>query len=45
MVGLGAQTVERNRFLYELEQTLQKPSDIGSWQSFRWKYKENIDDK
>ena len=44
-VGLGAQTVDRNRFLYELEQTLQKPSDIGSWQNFRWKYKEKTDGK
>lgn len=40
MVGLGAQTVSRERYLAELEEALQKPSDLGSWQAWRWQYKE-----
>ena len=40
MVGLGAQTVPRERYLEELEEALQKPSDLGSWQTWRWQYKE-----
>jgi leucyl/phenylalanyl-tRNA--protein transferase len=40
MVKLGAQTVSRSRFLDELEETLCKPSDLGSWQHFQWEYKE-----
>ena len=45
MVGLGAQTVPRTRFLRELEDALQKPSDLGSWQAFEWNYKETTDGK
>jgi len=45
MVRLGAQTVSRNRFLDLLEETLCKPSDLGSWQHFTWEYKEMEDGK
>jgi leucyl/phenylalanyl-tRNA--protein transferase len=47
MVGLGAIEVPREQFLYELEQTLQKPSHIGSWKALVWEYQEegNIDGK
>ena len=40
MVGLGAIEVPRDRFLYELERTLQKPSHIGSWKELVWEYQE-----
>ncbi len=40
MRGLGAKTVERDTFLDELHEALQKPSDLGSWQHFRWEYKD-----
>jgi len=40
MVGLGAEEVERDFFLDALHETLQKPSDLGSWQHFRWEYKD-----
>jgi len=45
MIGLGAETIARDRFLYELEQTLQKPSHLGSWQDITWEYKETTDGK
>ncbi|RRS30837.1 MAG: leucyl-tRNA--protein transferase [Epsilonproteobacteria bacterium (ex Lamellibrachia satsuma)] len=40
MVGLGAQTVQRDIFLDELHEALQKPSDLGNWHHFTWKYKD-----
>ncbi len=40
LVSLGAVEVDRDRYLDELEQTLLKPSEIGSWQDFKWEYKE-----
>jgi len=40
MVGLGAQVVERNIFLNELHEALQKPSDLGDWHHFRWENKD-----
>ena len=40
MVGLGAIEIPREQFLYELEQTLQKPSHIGSWKALVWEYQE-----
>ena len=43
MVALGAQTVPRERFLDELHDALQKPSDLGSWQQFQWQYKDETD--
>jgi len=42
MLGLGAEVVNRDTFLNELRDTLQKPSDLGSWQDFKWEY---IDDR
>ena len=40
MIGLGAQVVDRDDFLDMLDITVQKPSDIGSWEYFSWEYKE-----
>jgi leucyl/phenylalanyl-tRNA--protein transferase len=40
MIGLGAKTVERDMFLDALHEALQKPSDLGSWQHFKWEYKD-----
>ena len=40
MVGLGAQTVERNLFLEALKEAIVKPTDFGSWQHFKWEYKD-----
>jgi leucyl/phenylalanyl-tRNA--protein transferase len=40
MIGLGAQVVERDIFLDELHQALQKPSDLGYWHHFAWEYKD-----
>lgn len=40
MLGLGAQVVERDDFLDALEESIDKFSDIGSWQHFTWEYKE-----
>jgi leucyl/phenylalanyl-tRNA--protein transferase len=38
LVHLGASIVSRDNFLNELEESLKKPSDLGSWQDFRWEY-------
>jgi leucyl/phenylalanyl-tRNA--protein transferase len=38
MIGLGAQVVQRDTFLDELEVALQKPSDLGQWHHFTWIY-------
>jgi len=38
MVGLGAEVVDREDYLDALENALGKPSDLGSWQDFRWSY-------
>jgi len=40
MIGLGAEVVERDVFLDALEKTLEKPTDLGSWQHFMWEYKD-----
>ncbi len=40
MIGLGAQVVERDLFLDLLEETIKKPTDMGSWQQFKWEYKD-----
>ena len=40
MIGLGAEVVQRDVFLNELELAVKKPSDFGSWKSFSWEYKE-----
>ena len=38
MVSLGAEVVERDIFLDALEETIEKPTDLGSWQHFKWEY-------
>jgi len=38
MIGLGAEVVERDSYLDALKEALEKPSDLGSWQHFRWRY-------
>jgi len=40
MVGLGAEVVDRDLFLDQLEATIHKPMDFGKWTDFRWIYKE-----
>lgn len=40
MVGLGAEIVERDIFLDELEAAIEKPTDLGKWHNFTWEYKE-----
>jgi leucyl/phenylalanyl-tRNA--protein transferase len=44
MMGLGAQIVERDIFLDALQETLQKPSDLGKWHNFLWEYSEGRTD-
>ncbi len=38
MIGLGAKIVQRDIFLNELHEALQKSSDLGPWQHFNWEY-------
>ena len=40
MIGLGAQIIDRDVFLDELELTIDKMGDFGSWENFSWKYEE-----
>jgi len=40
MVRLGAGVVDRDIFLNQLEVAIDKPTDWGSWQEFKWEYKE-----
>jgi leucyl/phenylalanyl-tRNA--protein transferase len=42
LLRLGARTIPRDSFLDTLEQSLNKSSDLGSWQDFKWEY---IDDR
>lgn len=41
LVRLGAIDIPRDTFLDELEESLTKPSDLGSWQHFKWEYKDD----
>ena len=38
LIRLGATVIPRDRFLDELEESLGKSSDLGSWQHFNWEY-------
>ena len=38
MVRLGAQVVSRDIFLNTLEDTIVKPTDMGSWRKWHWSY-------
>jgi len=38
MVGLGAQEVQRDIFLDALANSIEKPTDFGSWEAFSWDY-------
>ena len=40
MMGLGAEVVQRDTFLSELEVAVNNPTDYGKWHDFAWKYKE-----
>ena len=40
MMALGAEVVERDIFLDELEIAIEKPNDFGKWHDFSWEYKE-----
>jgi leucyl/phenylalanyl-tRNA--protein transferase len=43
MIALGAEVVERDIYLDELEIALQKPSDLGYWHNFSWEYNPNTE--
>ncbi|MDD5406898.1 MAG: leucyl/phenylalanyl-tRNA--protein transferase [Sulfurovaceae bacterium] len=38
LMSLGAVIVSRDDFLDSLEITIKKPSDLGSWQEFKWEH-------
>ena len=38
LVGLGATPISRERFLEELERSLQRGGEIGSWSDLKWEY-------
>ncbi len=38
MIGLGAETISRDRFLTLLQKATRKETQIGSWRHFRWEY-------
>jgi len=40
MVRLGAQVVPRDIFLDALEETIVKPTDMGSWREWQWSYED-----
>ena len=40
LIKWGARLVERDTFLDELEKTIQKSTDFGSWSSWSWEYTE-----
>jgi len=40
LVQMGAKNINRDKFLDELEESLTRSSDLGSWQNFKWEYKE-----
>ena len=40
LMALGAEVVDRDLFLDALDVSINKANDIGSWQDFRWEYKE-----
>ncbi len=40
MIGLGAEVIERDIFLDILEEAIEKPTDFGSWQHFKWEYED-----
>jgi len=40
LMGLGAMEIARDHYLDQLEAALEKPSDIGHWHYFEWRYKE-----
>ena len=40
MIGLGAEVVERDLFLDALDEAIEKPTDFGSWQHFKWEYED-----
>ena len=41
LVRLGATAISRDSFLDALEDSLTKPSDLGSWQYFKWEYSDD----
>ena len=40
LAQMGAKNISRDKFLDELEESLTRPSNLGSWQDFRWRYEE-----
>jgi len=41
LLRLGAVAIPRDTFLDALEESLEKPSDLGSWQHFKWEYSDD----
>ena len=40
LVRMGAKIIDRDIYLDELREALQKPSDLGLWQHFKWEYED-----
>ncbi len=40
LAQMGAKDISRDKFLDELEESLTRSSDLGSWQDFKWEYKD-----
>jgi len=40
MIGLGAEIVERDRYLNALQEAVIKPGEPGDWKHFSWEYEE-----
>jgi len=38
LLRMGAKPISRDRFLDELEESLTRSTDLGSWQDFKWEY-------
>ncbi|SFV54433.1 Leucyl/phenylalanyl-tRNA--protein transferase [hydrothermal vent metagenome] len=39
LAQMGAKNISRDRFLDELEESLSRSSELGSWKDFKWEYK------
>ena len=40
LAQMGAKNISRDKFLDELEESLTRSSDLGSWQDFKWEYED-----
>ena len=39
LAQMGAKNISRDRFLDELDESLSRSSELGSWKDFKWEYK------